>query len=237
MSPEPFSTAFARQFREEYTLYSATEEYRHGNLLFKQVTADTEIGPLAASVAEKLHSAPLIYRIIAKLANEDIPQALYLCAIIDSMSSEFNAYVEHEPYTARYYNDLISMLDSFQKIAGAFEKDVCEELADTLKKIHAAIHDRHSDVNIDDNYVNTEIEQIDFYLKNILAYYNHFIVIWKNEADNSQKGPRLTTQVADHLSELIAVTELVISGMENTRELLVTWDAHMQTSEALTLFN
>jgi hypothetical protein len=36
---------------------------------------------------------------------------------------------------------------------------------------------------------------------------------------------------------LIAVTELVIAGMENTRDLLLTWDAHMQMSEAQTLFN
>jgi len=47
----------------------------------------------------------------------------------------------------------------------------------------------------------------------------------------------LTTQVADHLSELIAVTELVIASMENTRELLLTWDAHVQMSEVQALFN
>ena len=238
MSAEPFSTAFARQFRQEYTLYSATEEYQHGSLLFKQVAGDSaEIGPLAALVAKKLHNAQLIYRIVAKLENEDIPQARYLCSIINSMSNEFNAYVQHEPYTARYYNDLIAMLDSFQKIADAFEKDVCEEVADKLKNIHTAITEQHSTVDIDDNYANTISEQIDFYLKNLLAYYNHFITIWQNEADNSQKGPRLTTQVADHLSELIAVTELVIAGMENTRELLFTWDAHMQMSEVQALFN
>jgi len=238
MSPEPFSAAFARQFRQEYTLYSATEEYRHGSLLFKQVAGDfAEMGPLTALVAEKLHNAPLVHRLIAKLENEDVPQARYLCAIIDSMSNEFNAYVEREPYTAGYYKDLIAMLDSFQKIADAFEKDVCEELANKLKDLYTAIHDEHLNAAIDDNYANTVIEQIDFYLKNMLAYYNHFMVIWQNEADNSQKGLRLTTQVADHLSELIAVTELVIASMENTRELLLTWDAHVQMSEVQALFN
>lgn len=238
MSTEPFSIAFARQFRQEYTLYSATEEYQHGSLLFKQVTGElAAIGPLAALVAKKLHNAQLINRIITKLENEDIPQANYLCAIINSMSNEFNAYVEHEPYTARYYNDLIAMLDSFQKIADAFEKDVCEEVAGNLKHIYTAIDEQHSTVDIDDNYANTITEQIDFYLKNMLGYYNHFITIWQNEADNNQKGPRLTTQVADHLSELIAVTELVIASMENTRELLLTWDAHMHMSEMQELFN
>ena len=71
----------------------------------------------------------------------------------------------------------------------------------------------------------------------MLAYYNHFIVIWQNEADNSQKGLRLTTQVAEHLSELIAVTELVIASAESTRDLLVSWDAHIQLSEVQALFN
>ena len=237
MSTEYFSTDFANQFRQEYALYTPVEEYQHCNLLFRQFTGrPAEIKTLAISVTRKLYHVPLIYRLISKLENEDNQQLNNLCAVVKNLANEFHAYIQHEPYTSGYYNDLIATLDSFHELAGAFKMDICGQVSNKLKDVYKGLHEQHSDFDLNSTYPYTIAEEIGFYLKNMLVYYKHFVVIWRNESEN-KKGIRLTTQVADHLFGLVNDIEEVINCMEGTLDLFLTWEVQMDNTEDQALFN
>jgi len=237
MSTEYFNKDFANQFREECALYTAVEEFQNANLLFRQFAGNsTEIESLAVSVTKKLYNATVIYRLLNKLQNEDLKQVCNLCKMVKNLHDEFLQYIRNEPYTCGYYTDLIRMLASFYELADAFKNDVCEQGSNTLIKAYAALHTQRSDFDFDGIYSHTMAETIGYYINNMLIYYNHFLVIWQNEKDN-KKGIQLTTQVADYLSKLICSIEQVISGMEDTLDLFLTWEVQMDTMEDQALFN
>jgi hypothetical protein len=237
MSTEYFSKDFADQFRQEYALYTPLEEYQHGNLLFMQVAGiPEEIEILAISVTKKLYHAPFIYRLINKLKNEDIQQVSNLCAAVKDLCDEFHVCIQNESYTSGYYNDLIATLDSCYDLASALKKDICIQVSYELKRVYTGLHEQRSGFDLKATYPYAIAEEIGYYLKNMLVYYNHFVVTWQNEKDNN-KGIQLTTQVSDYLSELINVIEQVICGMEDTLDLFLTWEAQMDIMEDQALFN
>ena len=237
MSTEYFNKDFADQFRQECTLYTAVEEFQNANLLFRQFAGNpTEIETLAVSVAKKIYQAPFICRLMNKIENEDIEQVSSLCTVVKNLCDEFHGYVQHESYTSDYYNDLIATLDSFFQLASAFKKEVCEQASNTLKKAYKGLHAQYSGFDFDGIYPYEIAEEIGYYLKNMLVYYNHFVVISQNETDD-KKGIQLTTQVAEYLSELLNVIEQVITGMESTLDLFLIWEVHMEIRENQALFN
>ena len=236
MSTEYFRKDFANQFRQEYELYTPVEEYRQGNLLFRELSHSNGIEALAISVTKKLYHAPLISRLIDKLRNEDIRQVGNLCAVVTNLRNEFHTYIQNEPYTSTYYKDLIATFDSFHELINTLKKDMYEQTLDSLMKTYTGIHEQHSRFDIDITYAYTRTEEIGEYLKNMLVYYNHFVISWQNEAGN-KKGINFTTQVADYLSELICVIEQVISNMEDTLDLFLTWEVQVDLMEDQALFN
>lgn len=238
MSSQYFTKDFAKQFSQEYILYPSTEEYQHGNMLFRQFKGSySATASLAVAVTKKLCHTQLIHQTIIKLQNEYIPDVYRLRKLVKEARNEFRAYAQHEPCTSGYYHELIAMLDSFYQLTNEAGRNVLVQVSRNLKKIYTGVHKQQKNFELNGACMNPIVEQVEFYLKNLQAYYNHFLVIWQHETTCSSREPGLTTQVADYLSVLIAFAEKVIANMEDTLEQLLTWQAQMDIKEEQELYN
>lgn len=238
MSTHYFSKDFAKQFRNECALYSPMPEYQHGNLLIKQFSGvDTEMVILGERLTEKFFNTKLIAQIIITLRNEEIPAARKLFNMATALKNVCEAYLLTEPYTARYYNDLISLFDSFSKLIQAFKMDFDKKVCGQLTTYY--IHGSAENIAAESASLIPVIELTDFYLNNMLSYYNYFIATWQYEANNNNnnKGIAVTTHMADYLQALMMCTEETIARIENTRSLLLAWEAQMQIKEEQELYN
>lgn len=241
MSTNNFNTDFAKEFMQGCTVYSAIEEYRLGNLLFMQFAGNAlEMCSIALPVVNKIFHSKLISQLEIILENENIPQIESLNATANNLLFEFRTYVQNEPYTSHYYNELIAVLGSFQELCNSLNNDVQGKVSKKIKNINKDIYAPESDVCIDSSYFSSIIDNIESYLNNILAYYNHFMIVWHQENDNNNHKSKeigLTTQVADHLWELISEIEAVSTGIENLLNMLLTWEVRMEMNEEQALNN
>ncbi len=87
-----------------------------------------------------------------------------------------------------------------------------------LSTYHTDLHTSQEGYVAERSSLSQIIEQTEFYLKNVMAIYNYFIVAWQYELNNI-KGVPLTTYMADHLHELITGAEETIACMEDIRTL------------------
>ncbi len=235
MSHHYFGKDFAKKFRNECELYSPTLEYQQGNLLIKQFTGDdTEMVKLGERLTEKFFHTQLIYKILISIRNEDIPTIRKLFNMAITLKKVFKAYLQIEPSTALYYNDLIALFDSFSKLIDAFEMDFDKKVCRQLAAYY--VHGSAENIVAESASLIPVIELTDFYLNNISAYYNYFIDTWQNEASNS-KGIGLTTHMADYLQALMLCMQETMACIENTRSLLCAWETQMQFKEEQELFN
>lgn len=237
MSPDNFNKDFARPFTRECVLYSPTEEYRHGNLLFMQFgRGNGEMKPIAIAVSKKMFQSQLVSRIIRVLKNNSLPQIELLRAAADNLIDEFNSHIQQEPYASTFCNELVHILGSFQELTNSLNTDFCGQVSKKLKAINACIHNPDQHMEIDGSYMYEVINQIEFYLKDLLTYYYHFLIVRQQENENG-KGIGLTTQVADYLWELIGIIETVSDNIEDVLDMLLTWEVSMEMSEEQALNN
>ncbi|AEV98227.1 hypothetical protein A4D02_23280 [Niastella koreensis] len=237
MLPDNFNKDFTKAFTQNCILYSTTEEYSHGNLLFIQFTGDArEIKPIAVSVTNNMYQGKLVSRIIWGLENKSIPNASLLCSTIRNLINELNVYIRQEPYTCTHCNELIHTLGAFYELANSLNNDLSEQVLNKMKDLDACIYntDRHADIN--SYYLFETIEQIEFYLKNLLTYYYHFLIVKEMENENNN-GIGLTTQVADYLLELIGMIETVSNDIENVLDMLLTWEVRVDLCEEQAIHN
>lgn len=235
MSAHYFGKDFAKKFRNECELYSSSPEYQQGNLLIKQFTGDdNEVFKLGERLTEKFFNTQLIYQTLISIRNEDIPSARKLFNMSITLKKVFKAYLQIEHSSALYYNDLIALFDSFSKLIDAFEMDFDKKVCSQL--IAYYVHGSSENIAAESSSLIPVIELTDFYLNNISAYLNYFIDTWQNEAKNS-KGICLITHMPDYLQALMLCTQETIACIENTRSLLLAWEAQMQFKEEQELYN
>ncbi|AEW00580.1 hypothetical protein A4D02_24955 [Niastella koreensis] len=237
MSLDNFNKDFTKAFTRNCILYSATEEYSYGNLLFMQFTGDArEMNSIAISVVNNMYQGKLISRIIRVLENKNLPQVNQLCSTANNLINEFNSYIQQEPYTSAHCNELIQTMRSFYELVNSLNHDLCEQVLNKLKDLSSCIYNADRHANVDSYYLYEAIEQIKFYLKNLLKYYYHFLIVKEQEHENC-KGIGLTTQVADYLWELIGKIETVSDYIEDVLEMLLTWEIRMDMCEEQALYN
>jgi hypothetical protein len=237
MSPDNFNKDFARAFTQDCSLYSPTEEYRHGNLLFMQFGgAAGEMRFVAVAVSKQMYQSQLVSLITRTLKNRCIPQIGLLCTTANNIIEEFNTYLQHEPYTSNYFLELIHTLKSFYELVNLLIRDVCERISNDLKDINDIIYNPDHLTHIDSLYLYPAVDQIEFYLKNLLTYYYHFLTVKQQENENG-KGIGLTTQVADCLCELIGQIEMTSDDLENVLDIILSWEVCMEMCEEQALYN
>lgn len=237
MSLQSFSKDFAKQFRNECELYTPALEYKKGNLRVRQFNGDhAEMAILGERLAEKFFNTHLICQILLSIKHKAIPASRRLFNKVLELKNESEASLHLEPYTANYYNGLIHMLDSYSKLIISFKTDFEEQVYGQLNKYCTDILRSDGSAVAESSSLTPLIELTEFYLKNILAYYNYFIVSWQNEANNN-KGIALTTHLADNLQGLMLYTEDAIACIENTHSLLLVWGAQMEIKEEQELYN
>ena len=237
MSFQNFSKDFAKQFRDECELYSHAGEYQYGKMLVKIVKGNHwDMSFTGKKLTEQFFNTSLIAHILHTLRNDNLSAARELIKNIQAIGSQFETYIKEEPYTAQYYNDRIAMLNSFSELIDAFYNDfevqVYSQLNNYLKNIAGP-----AECPVAESSSLTELVVLaEFYLKNILSYYNYFLVTCQLEENNS-KGVQLTTYMADHLQHLIVYIEELIAGIEDTRLMLLNWEEKMAIMEEQELYN
>lgn len=234
MSHHYFSKDFTKRFRDECELYTSAAEYQHGNLLVKQYTGDDEMDIIGEKLSEKFFNNQLINQIILTLKNEAFPVTRRLFNNVMILKKQCEAQIQTEPYTARYYNKLITMLNSFSVLINNFYQDFNEHVCGQLTTYYA----KGSAKNIvaESASLIPVIELTDIYQNNISAYYNYFVAASQYEMKNDN-GIALDTLMADYLKALELCTEEIIACNENTRSLMLAWEAQMQIKEEQELYN
>jgi hypothetical protein len=183
-----------------------------------------------------MYQGKLVSRILSLLENKSLPQMALLCSTVNNLINEFNSYIQHEPYTSAHCNELVHTLQSFHELASSLNNDIFGQVSNKLKDINACIYSANQHIEIDGYYLYEVIDQIEFYLKNLLTYYYHFLIVRQQEHENC-KGIGLTTYVADHLFELIGIIETVSDNIENVLDMVLTWEISMDLCEQQALYN
>lgn len=237
MSLQNFSKDFAKQFRNECELYSHAEEYQYGKVILKIVKGfNWDMSLTGNKLIENMFNTHLIAQILHTLKNDNLPAARKLIKNVKALSCQFDAYLKEEPYTAQFYNDRIAMLNSFAALIGAFYNDFEVQVYGQLNNYLKDITGTAESPVTESSSLTDLIVLAEFYLNNILSYYNYFIVTWQFEANNG-KGIQLTTYIADHLQDLIVYIEELIAGIEVCRSSLLDWEENMAIMEEQELYN
>jgi hypothetical protein len=237
MSFNYFGKDFAKQFKYESDLYSQTPEYHHGNLLVKQFTGNyDELNTLGDELAEIFFNSKLISLIVCTIRNEAIPTTSQLYKLITEIKGNFEYDLQLEPYTAHYYKDHIAMLDSFAQLINSFRKYLDENVNSQLFRFQLYIHTAENSYVAESSSLTEITEQMEFYLKNILSYYNYIIVACQYESSNGN-GVDLTTYMADYLHDLIIKSEETIACIEDLRTLILTWVAEIGIRDDQEIYN
>lgn len=237
MSLQYFTNDFAKQFRSECGLYSAVEQYQFGKVLvtkFKGV--DKEMPAIAQILTEDLLNTQLIHRILLTLKNDNLPAAGNLFNEVISLKDQCEACLAQEPYTARFYNERIKMLLSFSELVRSYSKDLREQVYSRLFTYYTDLHEAVEGPYAEISSLSEINGLTDFYLKNMLSYYNYFIDAWQFEVNNG-RGIQVTTHMADHLQSLVLYIEEMIAGVEQTLSLLLHWEDQMEIREIQELYN
>lgn len=237
MSPQYLTKDFAKQFRNECELYSPAEEYQYGKLRVKKFKGnDADVLLTGRKLTEMFFNVHLIDLILSTLRNKNLPAATKLITKTTALKNKCESYIQLEPYTAHFYNEHIAVLQSFSELTAAFYTDFQDQIYSQLSTYYIDIHEQNENPVAESSSLSEIIGLIEFYLKNILSYYNYFIVTWQHEA-NSNKGIQLTTYMADHLQMLIVFMEEMIAGIEEMRSLFLNWEAEIIIKDEQELYN
>ncbi|OQP63866.1 hypothetical protein A3860_23305 [Niastella vici] len=235
-----FSKDFAKQFRSESELYTATEEFPFGNLLIRQYAGDNgELSAIGEKLIDTFFNTRFIAQLLHSLKNENLPIDRQLLNKIKWFKNECETCQQREPYTARFYKDHIAMLLSFSELMNALINDFQDQVYDPLEQYYTHLTESANIAAVESSSIAPIIDMTEFYMKNILAYYNYIVTAWQFEASNSRsdKGVQLTSYIADQLQELMAYTENLIDSIDNIRSLMLCWIAQIQITEEQELYN
>lgn len=236
MSSQYFSRAFAKQFRNGCELYFPRES-KYGNLIMEQFAANNnETDSIGKIITDKLYNTHLIYQIVIKMAKQDIPAARTLYNRIIEFHNEYVAYIEDEPYTANHYSDIISTLDSFAELIIAFRKDIVEKSSVALVQYYADAYRGKPNTEFENFSLEPVKELADYYLLNMLQYYNYLIGIWQYETNNGQCGD-VTTHTAEYLQSLMELAENLLICLEDSCRLFEVWETKMNVRDQQELYN
>lgn len=237
MLPQYFNKDFAKQFRSECDLYCPAGEFQYGKILVRSIkNIDAKMPETAHMLADHFFNTGHIDQILLTLRNSNLPIAEQLYTEITGLMDQLESYVNEEPYTAHFYNDCITMLHSFSELINAFYRDFSEQVYSQLNKYYTDILGTANFLVADSSSLSEIISLTEFYLKNLLSYYNYFIVTWQYE-ENNGKGIQLTTYMADHLQLLIVHIEETLESVEKTRTLLLAWEQKMEILETQEIYN
>lgn len=237
MPVQQYNAAFAKQFRDENVEYPMTETFSYNKLLIGQYAGYiNEIDVLGPWLSEKMHNTELIRCIVDKLENKDIPHSYRLLQYARELGKLFNTSINTEPYTAKYYDGLITSLDSFCDLMSTFTVDIDVYLSGNLKQFNENKHEGNSAWDIDSSFTDKVLEIIAFYTNHIQTYCSYFSDALQHESSNG-KGIQVSTQVAQHLEKLIVLTEKMIADLDFTREMLVVWEIEMDSRSEEELYN
>jgi hypothetical protein len=235
---QQYNKEFAKQFRHENFEYPAIETHTvYNHVLINQYGGLTnEMAVLAPWLSEKLHNTELVRCIIDKLENKDIPHSFRLLQYTKELGNLFNDSIDAEPYTARYYDGLITSLQSFCDLVSTFGEDMHTHLSCNLKQLNEGQPEINNSWDIDSSFTNKILEVVAFYNNHIQTYHSYFSDALQHESSNG-KGIQVTTKVAHYLEELIALTEKMMTNLDDTREMLVIWEMEMDCRSDEELYN
>jgi hypothetical protein len=93
--------------------------------------------------------------------------------------------------------------------------------------------------SVDSEEVATMHRIIEDYLYQIGEYYQYFHMLLQKETspENNKNRVLVMSHVAYYLDTLITCTEKMIINMEGTLDMLLEWEAALQTRESQSLFN
>jgi hypothetical protein len=239
MAPQFFNKDFAKQFQHGHELYFPTDEYQYGNLLLKKYNGNSmPVTYVGKEISDKLFQCRLIELITDKLEKDNLPAFEGLYNMTMGSIKECETYMQRELFTSHYYNDFIARLNSFSELIASFTSDITYEVLDVIKGNNPDAHRSSENESIGYPFFDPNKKVIEHYLKNILPYYNYFIVLWRQETEDIEgKGVALTTQVADCLETLIVFTETAVVDIEATYNLLLIWETQMVIKEEQELYN
>ena len=232
-----YNAAFTRQFREENVGYPMTEPFTYNKLLISQYAGlVNEIEVLGPWLSEKMHNTELIRCIVDKLENKDIVHSFHLLEYTRELQQVFHASIDTEPYTARYYDGLITSLESFCDLISTFSVDMDVHLSSNLKQLNESKPEGDGNWEIDSSFTDKVLEVIAFYTNHIQTYCTYFNEALEHESSNGN-SIQVSSQVAGHLEKLIALTEKMTNDLDFTREMLLVWEMEMECLSEEELYN
>lgn len=195
-----------------------------------------ETDSLGKIITDKLFNTHLIYQIVIKTAKHDIPAAGTLFNRIIEFNNEYASHIRDEPYTADHYCEIISTLESFAELILAFRKDIVEKTSVALVQYYAGAYKKKSNTGFEKFSMEPIKELMEYYLLNMLQYYNFLIGMWQYETNNGQCGD-VTTQTAEYLQCLMELTENLLICLEDSYKLFNKWEAQMDEKKQQELYN
>src|SRR6266540_3733539 len=168
MPTQYYTRHFAKQFRKEHIVYPPAEELTYKNLLLREYGRNkNESALLAEYLSETLHHNDIVECIINKLETKDIPHSRRLFNFAGELNKLFTRFAQEEPFTAHYYEGLITAIEIFCELINTFQEDIREHLSGNLKKLQSG--NPETDISWDIDSANTAeiIDVVEFYLNNI----------------------------------------------------------------------
>src|SRR5688572_9272702 len=118
-----FSKQFADQFKQETLIYPGFGEEQFRHLLFRQFAGkDNGIRMMGNELVEKMSDAAIIKSLMVQLGRKNIPDAFMLSSLVQGMYEVFYSYVQHEPYDAPYFQELLNILQPFYLLIGSAQE-------------------------------------------------------------------------------------------------------------------
>lgn len=241
MSSSPFNNSFTRQFRQEQPVTFYAEEKSIGQIVIStyRCKSDAEVNAIGYALNEQLFNNAIVSRLLSKLTQKDSQDVQRLVAFVQEARQELHTHASAEPFTAQYYAHLLELLGSFLDLVHEFDTNGQELL---LGNLNACYFDETSfavNQSVDSEEVAAMHRLIEDYLYQIGEYYQYFHMLLQKETEEESNRNRVLvmSHVAYYLDTLITCTEKMIINMEGTLDMLLEWEASLQTRESQALFN
>jgi hypothetical protein len=241
MSSYPFNNSFTKQFRQEQTVTFCAEEKPIEQIVISTYrrTADAEVNALGYALNEQLFDNAIISRLLTKLTQKDSQDVQRLITFIQEARQELRSHASAEPFTAQYYNHLLELLQSFLGLVNEFDTNGQELLLGNLNACYFNETSFAVNQSVDSEEVATMHRIIEDYLYQTGEYYQYFHMLLQkeNSPESNSNRVQVMSHIAYYLDTLITCTEKMIINMEGTLDMLLEWEAGLQTRESQNLFN
>ncbi|NII27578.1 hypothetical protein HB364_21020 [Pseudoflavitalea sp. X16] len=230
------SSGFTRQFQQESTCHFDVAAIPCQHLLVKTFGHnETDIRSFSQWLAPQLHDEAIIQGLQDKLANHDIPATQRLYAFVQETSQELAAQAKAEPYTAHYYNHLITLLHSFLDLIDAFTMHGLQMIACSTTVCSTAVNSQPEN----SEWVSKVYNVMEDYQYQIMEYFQHFELLLTKESAGTENNSRVLVKsyVAHYLDTILHHTEQLINNTDSILEMLHGWETALQNREEQELYN